>query len=132
MNLGREYRYEWHDMMVELEGPIVGALERDFRRAWAHASVLGDLAYAGSAASGPLRPEPRSRDSGRRRIELRRLYTQTGALQIRRAVLEGIRRAERLVYMENPYLYENAVAAALVEARRRGGGRQSRPSPRDG
>ena len=120
MNIGREYRYEWHDMMVELEGPIVSALERDFRRAWAHASVLGDLAYVGSAASGPLRPEPRSRDTGRRRIELRRLYTRTGALQIRRAVLEGIRRAERLVYLENPYLYENAVAAALVEARRRG------------
>jgi phosphatidylserine/phosphatidylglycerophosphate/cardiolipin synthase-like enzyme len=120
MNIGREYRYEWHDMMVELEGPIVSALERDFRRAWAHAGVLGDLAYAGSAVSGPLRPEPRWRDTGRRRIELRRLYTRTGALQIRRAVLEGIRRAERLVYLENPYLYENAVAAALVEARRRG------------
>jgi len=120
MNIGREYRYEWHDMMVELEGPIVSALERDFRRAWAHASVLGDLAYAGSAASGPLRPEPRWRDTGGNCIELRRLYTRTGALQIRRAVLEGIRRAQRLVYLENPYLYENAVAAALVEARRRG------------
>jgi cardiolipin synthase len=43
-----------------------------------------------------------------------------GALQIRKAVLEGIRRAERIVYLENPYLYENEVAAALVEARRRG------------
>lgn len=120
MNIGREYRYEWHDMMVELEGPIVSALERDFRRAWAHASVLGDLAYAGSAASGPLRPEPRWRDVGRNYIELRRLYTQTGALQIRKAVLEGIRRARHFVFLENPYLYENAVAAALVEARRRG------------
>jgi cardiolipin synthase len=120
MNIGREYRYEWHDMMVELEGPVVGALDRDFRRAWAHASVLGDLAYAGSAASAPLRPGPRWRDGSRRSIKLRRLYTRTGALQIRRAILEGIRRAERLVYLENPYLYENAVAAALVEARRRG------------
>lgn len=120
MNIGREYRYEWHDMMVELEGPIVSALERDFRRAWAHASVLGDLAYAGSAASGPLRPEPRWRDAGRNYIKLRRLYTQTGALQIRKAVLEGIRRAERFVFLENPYLYENRVAATLVEARRRG------------
>ncbi len=120
MNIGREYRYEWHDMMVELEGPIVSALERDFRRAWAHASVLGDLAYAGSALSGPLRPEPERRCAGGRCIELRRLYTQTGALQIRKAILQGIRRAGRLVYLENPYLYENAVAAALVEARRRG------------
>jgi hypothetical protein len=22
MNLGREYRYEWHNAMVELEGPL--------------------------------------------------------------------------------------------------------------
>jgi len=120
MNIGREYRYEWHDMMVELEGPIVSALERDFRRAWAHASVLGDLAYAGSAVSGPLLPEPHWRDAGRSSIELRRLYTRTGALQIRKAVLEGIRRARRFVFLENPYLYENAVVAALVQARRRG------------
>ena len=31
MNLGREYRYEWHDLMVELQGPVVGSLEDDFR-----------------------------------------------------------------------------------------------------
>ncbi len=120
MNIGREYRYEWHDMMVELEGPIVDALERDFRRAWAHAGVLGDLAYAGSALSGPLRPAPRRPDTARSYIELRRLYTQTGSLQIRKAVLEGIRRARRFVFLENPYLHENAVVGALVLARRRG------------
>lgn len=120
MNIGREYRYEWHDMMVELEGPVVRALARDFRRAWAHASVLGDLAYAGSAASGPLRPKPRGRDGDKRYIKIRRLYTRTGSCQIRKAVLEGIRRAEGFVYLENPYLYENAVVAALVKARRRG------------
>ncbi len=120
MNIGREYRYEWHDMMVELEGPIVHVLESDFRRAWAHASVLGDLAYAGSAASGPLRPEPRWEEGGKRHIELRRLYTRTGALQIRRAVLEAIGRAKRYVYLENPYLYDNSVAMALAEARMRG------------
>jgi cardiolipin synthase len=59
-------------------------------------------------------------ESGKRYIELRRLYTRTGALQIRRAVLEGIGRAESSVYLENPYLYDNAVAVALAEARTRG------------
>ena len=129
MNIGREYRYEWHDMMVELEGPIVSALERDFRRAWAHASVLGDLAYAGSAASGPLRPEPRLRDAGRRRIELRRLYTQTGALQIRRAVLEGIRRAERLRVPGEPLSLRERGGGGPGGGAKAGGGRASRPSP---
>ncbi|HKI68901.1 MAG TPA: phospholipase D-like domain-containing protein, partial [Verrucomicrobiae bacterium] len=28
MNIGRQYRYEWHDMMVGLTGPIVGRLEK--------------------------------------------------------------------------------------------------------
>src|SRR5262249_16162346 len=37
MNLGREYRYEWHDLMVELSGPVVTSLETEFRHAWAHA-----------------------------------------------------------------------------------------------
>ena len=46
MNLGRQYRYEWHDMMVGLTGPIVGRLEKDYRLAWAHAGPLGDFAYA--------------------------------------------------------------------------------------
>ncbi|PWU11353.1 MAG: hypothetical protein C5B50_23480 [Verrucomicrobia bacterium] len=45
MNIGREYRYEWHDLMVEVHGSVVASLENDFRRDWAHASVLGDLAY---------------------------------------------------------------------------------------
>jgi len=32
MNIGREYRYEWHDLMVELKGPVVGSLENEFRK----------------------------------------------------------------------------------------------------
>ena len=46
MNIGREYRYEWHDMMVGLTGPVVGRLEKDYREAWAHAGLLGDFGYA--------------------------------------------------------------------------------------
>jgi cardiolipin synthase len=119
MNIGREYRFEWHDMMVELEGPIVGKLQRDFGRAWAHASLLGDLAYAGSLLGGS-RPDSRCPRPARDCIEIRRLYTRTGRLQIRKAVLEGIRRAESHVFLENPYFHENEMVAALAHARRRG------------
>ena len=45
MNLGREYRYEWHDLMSEVQGPIVASLEWEFTKAWAHAGALGDLAF---------------------------------------------------------------------------------------
>ena len=34
MNIGREYRYDWHDMMIKLSGPVVTAMQNDFNRAW--------------------------------------------------------------------------------------------------
>jgi len=52
MNFGHEYRYEWHDLMVELQGPIVRSLETEFRRQWAHAGPLGDFAYAAALVRG--------------------------------------------------------------------------------
>ena len=41
-------------------------------------------------------------------IDLRRIYTKTGRRQIRQAELESIRRAQNHVFLENPYLYDNA------------------------
>jgi cardiolipin synthase len=53
MNLGREYRYEWHDLMVEMHGPVVASLENEFRHDWAHEGPLGDLAYV-AAVQGAI------------------------------------------------------------------------------
>ena len=47
MNIGREYRYEWHDMMMEVTGPIVAGLERDSDKAWGKAGFVGDLGLLG-------------------------------------------------------------------------------------
>ncbi len=118
MNLGREYRYEWHDLMAEIEGPVVASLQHEFNKNWAHAGPLGDLAFAYVAAGGKrskLVPTNRSDF-----IDIRRIYTKTGRKQIRRAELEGIKRARNHVFLENPYLYDNAVIVALVKARLRG------------
>ena len=117
MNIGREYRYEWHDMMVEVEGPILGPLETDFQRAWAHASLLGDLSYAEQALFGH---PPTIQPTAPGLPPLRRLYTRTGELEIRHAELAALRRARNHIFLENSYLYDRAVIAALVRARRRG------------
>jgi cardiolipin synthase A/B len=116
MNLGREYRYEWHDMMAEIEGPIVASIQREFDKNWAHAGPFGDLAFAERALS-PKHPGPTNRANF---IEIRRVYSKTARHQIRRAELAAIKRAQNHVFLQNPYLYDNSVITALAQARSRG------------
>ena len=114
MNIGREYRYEWHDLMVETQGPVVDELIRDFENAWSHAGVLGDLQAAIRRSRRPVR------DPGPQDYPLRLLYTRPGASQILRAQIAAMRRAQSRVWIENPYLTSDAVLYELVAARRRG------------
>ena len=44
MNIGREYYSEWHDLMVRVEGPIVGKLAELFSRSWRRSGPWGDFA----------------------------------------------------------------------------------------
>jgi phosphatidylserine/phosphatidylglycerophosphate/cardiolipin synthase-like enzyme len=118
MNVGREYRYEWHDLMVELQGPVVASLEEDFRHAWAHAGALGDLAYIGSVLTPQDErkippPAPNS-------AKIRLLPTKTGWKPFSAAVLGAIRQAQSYIYVENSYLFDKKVVRALVDARGRG------------
>jgi cardiolipin synthase len=117
MNIGREYRYEWHDLMVEVEGPIVGRLRKDFDKRWAHAGIGGDLAFAFET----LKPEPYSGAADAPGfIDIRPLYTRTGDAQILRAQLGAIRRAKSRIYVQQPYVADDEVIAELIRARRRG------------
>ncbi len=117
MNIGREYRYEWHDLMMEVEGPIVGRLQKDFDKRWAYAGVAGDLAYA----MANMKPESFSGPAEREDyIDIRPLYTRTGNAQILRAQLAAIRRARSRIYIEQPYVSDDEVISELIEARKRG------------
>jgi cardiolipin synthase len=118
MNLGREYRYEWHDLMVEVEGPVVASFERQFSMNWSHAGALGDLAYAGNGLFG--KPVPPAGPVPDACVDLRRLSTKTGRPTICKAELESIRRSRNYIYLENPYLFDNRVLVGLVRARLRG------------
>jgi cardiolipin synthase A/B len=118
MNLGREYLYEWHDLMVELQGPVVASLEDEFRHDWAHEGPLGDLAYAAAIARGP-REIPASRPEDRW-IQMRMLPTKTAWKPFSAAVQAAIRKSQSYIYLENPYLFDKRVIIALVRARNRG------------
>jgi len=117
MNIGREYRYDWHDLMAGLTGPVVGRLEKDYQQAWAHAGPLGDFAYAWVS----LFQHPASRkDALTNGIEVRPLRTATGKVEIYRAQLEAIHRARSYIYIENAYFDDDNIVGALIQARRRG------------
>jgi len=117
MNIGYQYRYEWHDLMVEVHGPIVGRLFKDFRKRWAHAGLGGDLAFALAATR---RESFAGAADGPEFMDIRPLYTRTGDAQILRAQLAAIRRARSRIYIQQPYVSDDAVIAALIQARQRG------------
>jgi cardiolipin synthase len=114
MNIAREYRYDWHDLMIELRGPIVDELQYEFEKAWAHAGLLGDMNYVFAR----LRPRPdNAGDSGH---PVRALFTRPGNHEIFRAQRAAIRSAQRYIYVQNAYFTDDAMLYELASARRRG------------
>jgi cardiolipin synthase len=120
MNLGRKYRYEWHDLMVEVQGPVVASFEDGFRRHWAHAGPLGDLAYATALLGTSTKAGTASACAPGPCIQVRCLPTHTAWKPFATAVLESLRQARSYIYVENPYLFDKRVIAGLVRARLRG------------
>ncbi|HTV41302.1 MAG TPA: phosphatidylserine/phosphatidylglycerophosphate/cardiolipin synthase family protein [Candidatus Sulfotelmatobacter sp.] len=117
MNIGWLYRYQWHDLMIGLTGPVVGQLVKDYEKAWALAGPFGDFAYARAAI---LDRAHAHRPAAPGSIDIRVLRTATGEMQIYHAQLEAIRRAKRYIYIENAYFNDDTILRALIEARRRG------------
>jgi len=114
MNIAREYRYDWHDLMVELRGPVVDVLQFEFEKAWKHAGFLGDLSYVARA----LGRKPRNaEDVG---YPVRVLFTRVDDPEIFRVQREAIRRAQKYIYVENAYFTDDAMLYELAKARRRG------------
>ena len=114
MNIGREYRYVWHDMMMELRGPVVDVMANEFNKAWAHAGFMGDAGYALQR----LKPNPHdAADVGH---PLRVLHTRAGDAEIFNAQRAAIRNARDYIYIQNAYLTDDAMLYELAKARRRG------------
>ena len=114
MNIGREYRYDWHDMMMAVTGPVVNILQRDSDTAWNRASLLGDFAVAAHLLT---RGESQTQTQG---YPVRALFTREHDSQIYRAQLEAIRQSQSYIYIENPYVSDDRMLYELARARRRG------------
>ncbi len=114
MNIGREYRYTWHDLMMELRGPVVAVLADEFERAWAHAGPMGDAGYLVSR----LRPASEVKDDIG--FPVRVLHTRPGDSEIFRAQRAAIRNAQSYIFIQNAYFTDDAMLYELAKARRRG------------
>ena len=117
MNIGKEYRYEWHDMMTKVEGPIVGVLGEDFKEAWAHAGWIGDLDYFVKLL---FRDEDYKLETKSDYIDILPIYTKTGKTEILNVTLEAIKAAKKEILIENAYFSDDNVIQELIKARQRG------------
>ena len=114
MNIGREYRYDWHDLMMEVTGPVVDQLQYESDKAWARASVFGDLANFVAFAKG--KKENADRDG----YPVRILQTRNFDSDIYKAQIAAIQNAESYILIENAYFSDDRTVYELAKARRRG------------
>ena len=114
MNIGREYRYDWHDMMMEVTGPVVDQLQFESDKAWARGGLFGDLANALRFLRG--KKERADRDG----YPVRILQTKNFDSQIHKAQLAAIQNAKSYILIENAYFSDDRTIYELAKARRRG------------
>ena len=114
MNIGREYRYDWHDMMMEVTGPVVDQLQFESDKAWAHGGLLGDFARAFRFLRG--KKEHAAKDG----YPVRILQTTNFDSDIHKAQLAAIQNAQSHIIIENAYFSDDRTIYELARARRRG------------
>ena len=114
MNLGRESRYEWHDLMVSVKGPVVDALSSDYDQTWRRNGPLGDFALFLRQKDIQLEEEPGTP------LRLLRTDILTARNEIVLAMQQAIRCARDRVWIETPYFSSDIIETELKAAATRG------------
>jgi phosphatidylserine/phosphatidylglycerophosphate/cardiolipin synthase-like enzyme len=131
----------WHDLQLEVRGPAVGDLAHTFRERWTDPTpfdhrnpariVLRHLTRQPRRPDplAPARPDPRP--AGTAAVQVLRTYpakrppfpfAPDGERSIGRAYRKSLRRARRLIYLEDQYLWSSHAADTLAEALRQAPG----------
>ncbi len=130
-------RPPWHDVQLQLRGPIVDALDTVFRERWcdpAPLDMLSPIAWIRDKLSGadltpdPLPDKPPIPPScGPHSVQPLRTYPDAhfeyafaphGERSIARGYTKAITRAKRLIYLEDQYLWSKQVAELFAAALR--------------
>jgi cardiolipin synthase len=114
INIGREYRYHWHDLMMEVSGPVVDKLQYESDKAWARAGLFGDLANFFAFIKGKRQ---HADDEG---YAVRILQTRNFDSDIHKAQIAAIQNARSYILIENAYFSDDRTIYELAKARRRG------------
>jgi phosphatidylserine/phosphatidylglycerophosphate/cardiolipin synthase-like enzyme len=127
----------WHDLQIELRGPVVEDLAWSFAERWCDPTPLDTRnpvrALLHRAArlpreASPLAPTVCPPPDGPLAVQVLRTYPQRrkeypfaarGEQSIARAYLKAFARARRLVYLEDQYLWSTEAGKALAAALRR-------------
>jgi phosphatidylserine/phosphatidylglycerophosphate/cardiolipin synthase-like enzyme len=134
-------RPPWHDVQLELRGPVVAALDLTFRERWNDPTSLDSenpLAYLRDRlrkedmSPDPLPPRPPDPPPcGEHDVQVLRTYPAVlprypfaprGERTVARGYAKAIRRARRLIYLEDQYLWSAEVANLFAEALRANSG----------
>jgi phosphatidylserine/phosphatidylglycerophosphate/cardiolipin synthase-like enzyme len=124
----------WHDIQVSIEGPALGDLDFTFRERWADpgslsrdpVGILHDvLRHTDRKASTlpPMPPDPPA--MGTHSVQVLRTYGRRhggypfaphGERSIARGYQKALRRARRLIYIEDQFLWSTVVMRPFVDA----------------
>ena len=125
----------WHDVQLALRGPVVGALDLSFRERWTDPvpldqhgpiSTIEDTLRHADEHADTLPPRPADPpECGTLTIQVLRTYSamrppygfaKLGERTIARGYVKAIRRARRLIYLEDQYLWSTEVARLFADA----------------
>ena len=125
----------WHDVQLELRGPVVGMLDTVFRERWEDPrsldtdnplSYLKDRLRGADLTADPLPPRPPDPEpAGPCAVQVLRTYpairprtpyAPDGERSVARGYAKALRRARRLIYLEDQYMWSPHIARLLAEA----------------
>jgi phosphatidylserine/phosphatidylglycerophosphate/cardiolipin synthase-like enzyme len=125
----------WHDVQLALRGPVVGALDLTFRERWGDpapldqhgpiATVADKLKKADLHADSLPEQPPDPPESGSLNIQTLRTYpamrppykfAPEGEQSVARGYTKAIKRARKLIYLEDQYLWSREVAQLFADA----------------
>lgn len=137
------HRPPWHDVQLEIRGPVVSELDLTFRERWEDPTPLNHAGRLRALLSQAMSRDRKTRalpttlgdppSQGGHVVQVLRTYPSrrpsypfapNGERSVARAFAKAIKRARTLIYIEDQYFWSAEIARLLADALRRQPGLQ--------